>query len=132
MLGESGRPLAILANALIALRAVMPNAFAFDEMLRAPLLMQALEDKPGFTPRPVTDVDVGIVQDRLQHLGLKRLSKDVTHQAVEIRAHECRFHPVRDYLEDLKWDAVAIEQPAVVLFRMRRHRILQVKSALYF
>ena len=104
ILGESGKPLAVLANALIALRAVMPGAFAFDEMLRAPLLVQALEDVPDFAPRAVTDVDVGIVQDRLQHLGLKRLSKDVTHQAVDVCAHEHRFHPVRDYLNSLQWD----------------------------
>ena len=75
VLGETGKPLAVLANALIVLRAVMPDAFAFDEMLRAPLLMRALEDVPDFMPRAVTDVDVGMVQDRLQHLGLKRLAR---------------------------------------------------------
>ena len=63
MLGETGKPLAVLANALIVLRAVMPDTFAFDEMLRAPLLMRALEDVPDFMPRAVTDVDVGMVQD---------------------------------------------------------------------
>ena len=104
VLGETGKPLAVLANALIVLRAVMPDTFAFDEMLRAPLLMRALEDVPDFMPRAVTDVDVGIVQDRLQHLGLKRLSKDVAHQAVDVCAHEHRFHPVRDYLNGLQWD----------------------------
>jgi predicted P-loop ATPase len=103
--GDSGRPLAVLANALAVLRAEMPDAFAYDEMLCAPLLMQALEDElPDFTPRPVTDVDVAIVQERLQHLGLKRLSKDVVHQAVDVRGHECRFHPVQDYLTRLQWD----------------------------
>ena len=104
VLGETGKPLAVLANALIVLRAVMPDTFAFDEMLRAPLLMRALEDVPDFMPRAVTDVDVGMVQDRLQHLGLKRLSKDVAHQAVDVCAHEHRFHPVKDYLNDLQWD----------------------------
>jgi predicted P-loop ATPase len=104
VLGETGKPLAVLASALAALRAVMPDAFALDEMLRAPLLMQPLEDTPDFTPRPVTDVDVGVVQDRLQHLGLKRLSKDIVHQAVDVRAHERRFHPVKDYLSGLVWD----------------------------
>ena len=104
VLGETGKPLAVLANALIVLRAVMPDTFAFDEMLRAPLLMRALEDVPDFMPRAVTDVDVGMVQDRLQHLGLKRLSKDVAHQAVDVCAHEHRFHPVKDYLNGLQWD----------------------------
>jgi predicted P-loop ATPase len=42
----------------------------------------------------------------LQRLGLKQLSKDVAHQAVEMLAHEHRFHPVRDYLDGLRWDGI--------------------------
>src|SRR5262249_53285955 len=53
-----------------------------------------------------SDIDVGIVQDRLQHFGLKRVAKDVVHQGIDMRAHECRFHPVRDYLTALRWDGV--------------------------
>ena len=104
--GQAGQALSVLASVLVALRAEMPETFAFDEMLRAPVLMQSLTGDTDFVPRPCTDVDVGIVQERLQHLGLKKISKDVAHQAVEIRAHECRFHPVRDYLEALEWDGV--------------------------
>ena len=107
VLGETGKPLAVLANALAAMRAVMPGVFAYNEMLRVPLLMQPLEDRPEPLPRPVTDVDVGVVQERLQHLGLKRLSKDIVHQAVDVRAHERRFHPVKDYLGGLQWDGIA-------------------------
>jgi hypothetical protein len=70
--------------------------------------MESLEETElNFTSRPVTDVDVGIVQERLQRLGLKRISKDVAHQAVDVRAHERRFHPVRDYLSELEWDGTA-------------------------
>jgi hypothetical protein len=45
--GETGRPLAVLASALAVLRAVMPDAFAYDEMLYTPLLMHSLEDEPN-------------------------------------------------------------------------------------
>jgi predicted P-loop ATPase len=101
---NSGKPLAILANALTGLRAVMPDTFAYDEMLNAPLLMQPLGNVDDFRPRPLTDIDVGLVQEHLQNLGLERISKDTMHQAVDVRAHERRFHPVRDYLNGLTWD----------------------------
>jgi predicted P-loop ATPase len=102
---SKGKPLPILNNAVIGLKAEMPDHFALDEMLCAPMLMQPLEDGATFfEPRPVTDVDVGIVQQQLQRLGLARLGKDTMHQAVDIRAHGCRFHPVKDYLTGLTWD----------------------------
>jgi hypothetical protein len=85
--GDTGKPLPILHNALIALRAVMPQTFAYDEMLRAPMLMTSLRVEGAFEPRPVRDVDVGVVQEKVQRLGLKRISKDVMHQAVDLRAH---------------------------------------------
>jgi predicted P-loop ATPase len=100
-----GQPLPILANALIGLRAEFADAFAYDEMLCAPKLMCPLDQtEADFSPRPLTDVDVGIVQKCLQHLGLARLGKDVMHQAIDIRAYECRFHPVQTYLSGLLWD----------------------------
>ncbi len=105
--GERGQPLSVLASVLVGLRHEYPDAFSFDEMLRVAVLRQALTERPDCVPRPCTDVDVGTVQERLQQLGLKRISKDVMHQAIEIRAHECRFHPVQDYLNTLEWDGVA-------------------------
>jgi len=99
-----GEPLPILANALIALEATMPAAFAYDEMIRATMLMTPLKPEADFLPRTVRDVDVGLAQEKLQHLGLTRVSKDTVHQAVDIRASERRFHPVRDYLSSLSWD----------------------------
>src|SRR5262249_49710192 len=102
--GKDGMPLPVLANALIGVRAVWPDAIAYDEMLCAPMLMQPLTGENDFSPRPLTDVDVGIMQEELQHLGLKRIGKDTMHQAVDVRAMERSFHPVRQYLDDLKWD----------------------------
>jgi predicted P-loop ATPase len=101
---ENGRPLPNLANAMIAIESVMPQVFAYDEMLRAPMLMAPMKPEDAFKPRIVRDVDIGIVQEKLQHLGLKRISKDTTHQAVDMRAHSRPFHPVRDYLDALMWD----------------------------
>lgn len=106
--GDTGRPLSVLASVLVGLRAEMPKAFAFDEMLSASLLMHPIDgsDALSFEPRPCTDVDVTIVQERLQRFGLKRTGKDTIHQAVDVVAYECRFHPVRDYLGALQWDGL--------------------------
>ncbi|MDA9508089.1 virulence-associated E family protein [Bradyrhizobium sp. CCBAU 11386] len=107
MKSETGKPIPNLANALIGLRAEMPDSFAHDDMASVAMLMRPIEpERTDFSPRPCNDVDVGVVQERLQHLGLTRLSKDVIHQAVDIRAAECHFHPVRTYLSNLTWDRV--------------------------
>ena len=101
---DTGKLLPVLANAIIVIRATMPEALAFDEMLRGPLLLKALEDSDDRLPRPVTDVDVAVIQKQLQHIGLARIGKDPVHQAVDVVAYENRFHPVRDYLNRLQWD----------------------------
>src|SRR4029453_18664466 len=90
VLGETGRPLAVLANTLIALRTVLPDLFIYDEMRCAVILTRSLDvkEEPHFVPRPAGDIDVGLVQERLQHLGLKRIAKDVVHQAVVVIASE--------------------------------------------
>ena len=96
---DRGDPHGNLFNVMLALRSEpgLQDVFAFDEMLRAPLLMKPV-------CRPITDVDVGVLQEWLQKSGLERVSKDVVHQAVDLRANELAFHPVRDYLESVKWD----------------------------
>jgi predicted P-loop ATPase len=110
MTNARGEPLPNLANIMVALRsdAILKDAFAFDEMQRAPILMQRITtDEIGFNQRPVTDADVSALQERLQLAGLYNISKDAVHQAVDLRAHECAFHPVREYLASLEWDGTA-------------------------
>jgi predicted P-loop ATPase len=105
-------PLSNLANAMVALRAdaALRDMLAYDEMLRAPILNHPVPVWGGerqserFALRPVTDTDVSILQEFLQRAGLRSIGKDTTHQAVDIRAHENTRHPVRDYLNALKWD----------------------------
>jgi predicted P-loop ATPase len=50
------------------------------------------------------DNDVTEMQEFLQRAGLRLISKEVVHQAVDLAANEHRFHPVREYLDRLKWD----------------------------
>ena len=96
MRDDKGRPLANLANALLGLRSdpKLKDALAFDEMLCAVLLNGA----------PIRDVEVTAIQEHLQYAGLRWVTKDTTHSAVDERASERPFHPVRDYLSGLTWD----------------------------
>jgi predicted P-loop ATPase len=104
-----GKIVANLNNALLALRgdAAFKNLFAYDEMARAAMLMRPLDEPAdAFTPRPVTDVIVGKIQEMLQKIALVRLTRETTHQAIDIIAYDQRFHPVHDYLDGLIWDGV--------------------------
>ena len=104
---DAGDAVINLANAMTALRFApeLSGCFRFDEMLQVPVLVRPLpKGKPGVLPRPVRDTDVSIVQEWLQRNKLRRLGKDIVHQAVALRAEENAFHPVRDYLNGLRWD----------------------------
>ena len=109
----TGRIIPNLANVLAALRALpeVAEAFAYDRMLRVTILRKELPVAPGGEsasagplPRSVRDEDVSQLQERLQHQGMPKIGKDQVHQAVDQRAMERAFHPVRDYLEGVLWD----------------------------
>jgi len=114
MAGSKGQVLSTLANALLALREdpAFRGTLAYNEMMRAPMLMCPVPvhgtaaKADGFKPRPVRDDDVSSIQEWLQIAGLPHIGKDVTHQAVDLRARECSFHPVQNYLDSLAWDGV--------------------------
>ena len=111
---ERGEPRGNLANVMMALRddQHFERMFGYDEMMRAPMLLEPVpsiiiqHDPARFTPRPVSDADVGAVQEWLQLACLEGLSKDTTHQAVDLRATERSYHPVRDYLNACRWDGI--------------------------
>jgi predicted P-loop ATPase len=106
---ERGGAIGNLANAMTALRSALElrDCFALDLMQRVPVLVKPLP-KGGAEelPRPVLDDDVSQVQEWLQRHELRRLGRDIAHQAVDLRAGERAFHPVRDYLNALRWDGV--------------------------
>jgi predicted P-loop ATPase len=109
--GETNRPLPILANVMTGLREdpALTDCVARDEMFCGTMLMRSIPESDvgnETLPRPMTDRDVAAVQEYLQRAGLRRVGHDVVHQGVELRAAECAYHPVRDYLEALTWDGV--------------------------
>lgn len=109
---ESDRPLPILANAMRALRMApeLTDAFGLDEMQRTAIQLRELPIAPGAepvagsVPRPVRDADVSQLQEWLQWQGLPKIGRETIHQAVDQRAGERAFHPVRDYLAAVQWD----------------------------
>jgi hypothetical protein len=81
------------------------ECFARDDMFCGTMLVKPIPSVLSQTglPRPITDGDVTALQEYLQRAGL-RVGKDVTHQAVDLRARELAYHPVQKYLRGLKWD----------------------------
>jgi predicted P-loop ATPase len=113
LVDDRGRVVANLANAMIALRAdpSLSGTVAFDEMQQDAMLAELLPIAPNAkcagldpVPRPLRDEDVSQLQEWLQHQGLPRIGREIVHQAVDQRARECSFHPVRDWLDGLEWD----------------------------
>ena len=108
IMNERGRPASSLANALHALRNAreLRDLFSRDDLARVDMLDRPVPKAIGRFdgPSPVRDTDVSAVQEWLQWAGLVGLSKDTAHQAVERRACERAYHPVRDYLNGLHWD----------------------------
>ena len=110
---DMGNAVANVANALLALSndPAISTCFEFDEMQRDVMLVRpipfqesgALSNEPH-QRRVVTDVDATGVQVYLQRTGLPRIGKDTIFQAIDARARQCSVHPVRDYLDGLKWD----------------------------
>ncbi len=106
-------PIPNLANAMLGLRHVpaLARAFAFDEMQRAAMLVapipNVLNRVEQQLPRLVTDTDAVQLQEWLQREGLTRISKETVHSAIDLRAQENAFHPVRSYLDSLRWDGEA-------------------------
>lgn len=106
---DTGKLLPVVANALEALRSdpAVQDAVAFDEMLRAPVLLHEVGKTISFPPfdrRPLIDNDVVDFQTWIQRAGLRRISKETVRDAINVRAVENSYHPVRDYLELLQWD----------------------------
>jgi predicted P-loop ATPase len=104
---EGDKPVPTAANALTALTydPAIRDAFAYDEMLCAPVMLHEI-GRIDTRDRLVRDEDVTNLQVYLQRAGLKRIGRDAVRDAMRAHALEHSFHPVRDYLRALEWDGV--------------------------
>jgi hypothetical protein len=104
-----GRPLSNLANVMLALRndEAVKNMLAYDEMYCGEVMIRKIGSQVDLArPKPVEDVDATAIQEWVQLNGLPLIGRDIVHRAIDLRAHEQRFHPVRDYLDGLVWDSI--------------------------
>jgi hypothetical protein len=104
-----GWPLANIANAMLALRndPAVKDMLAHDEMFCGEVLVKEIGGKIDVDPpKPCNDVDVTAIQEWFQLSGLPLIGQETVHKAIDLRAHERRFHPVRDYLSNLQWDGM--------------------------
>jgi hypothetical protein len=101
---EAGSPKPCLANAITALRlaAQWHGVLAYNEFS---LSTVALEPPPWADGQKGawTDQEDRLAADWFQHAGIA-VNVEVASQAVQTVAQEQCFHPVRDYLEGLRWD----------------------------
>ena len=127
---NEGQPVASLANAVAALRnePALSGLVANDAMLSLPMLKrpvprwQQADNSSDFKRRPVNDTEIDGIQQWLQLAGLARLGHDAVHQAVELCADDCKFHPLHDYLNGLNWDRKARIDKWLSNFRERLAR----------
>ena len=108
--GATGKPLANIANALLALRrdSGIQDAFAYDLMGRTTMLMHPIGSPVAPSePRAILDEDVAYVAEYLQQAGLKHIGASIVRDAIGARASENAYHPVQDYLDRLKWDGLS-------------------------
>ena len=107
---QTGALIANLANAVVALAEApeLAGLLAFDEMARAALLNRPLpQARDKFDQHPLSDTDASVLQQWLQDAGLRKIGREAVHQAIDIVAHRAAFHPVRNYLNGLRWDGTA-------------------------
>jgi hypothetical protein len=103
-----GRPLSNLSNAMLALRndPAVCGMLGYDQMCCDEMLIKNINGKPNLPAvRPIADVDVVALQEWFQLNELPLIGLETVHKAVGFRAHDCPFHPVRNYLNGLRWDS---------------------------
>jgi len=106
ILSDKGKQLPILANAITALHyePEWTDVLAFDEFS---LNIITQKPTPWGSPPAIgwTDRNDYLAAEWLQHRGIL-VNSSIANQAIITVAGDRRFHPVRNYLNALKWDGI--------------------------
>jgi predicted P-loop ATPase len=97
---DTGKIICNVHNAIIAIDGLFEGEFALDEMTQKIVMLQE-------NNRQLCDNDVTNYQSILQEKGFARLALQTVEQAIAFKANDWSFHPVKEYLESLKWDGKA-------------------------
>lgn len=112
--GENG-PYATVANTVLILGCdeEIAGTVAYDEFAHRvvitkppPVPFIGAVQAAGPYPRSVADTDVTLLQGYVQRTYAMRISQAIAQQAVLTAAEIHRVHPVREWLEGLRWDGV--------------------------
>lgn len=87
----------------------MQGATGYDEFLCRVMVAGSIPKEPNLAPtrgswRTVQDRDYTAIQELCQRSGLEKISRDIVINGIQKHAYGFPFHPVRNYLEGLKWD----------------------------
>ncbi|WP_238322021.1 virulence-associated E family protein [Komagataeibacter europaeus] len=111
--GAGGRIVPSLSNCLVLLGhdARLRGMLAWDEFScrhiitrAAPPPYDSAQPAPGPYPRPMEDMDAALIQAYLQRAYDLPVSRTVGEQACRTAAMMRRTHPVREWLDGLRWD----------------------------
>jgi predicted P-loop ATPase len=98
-------PKPLLANCITALRTApeWAGVLGFNDMSLGAVLLKAAPWGEGAPGEEWTDHEDRLTADWLHHVGIY-VSVEVAGQAVQAVARDRSFHPVKEYLDSLKWD----------------------------
>jgi predicted P-loop ATPase len=94
--------------AIVRLHPQLKGCLRYNEFADAIAVSAALPWEKTFTgERALNDTDITALRQWIERgeIGVAA-SKDNAYDAVDLQAKRFRFHPVRDYLQSLKWDGV--------------------------
>jgi hypothetical protein len=105
-----GRPLTILPNILTRMRTAPElkdllryNEFTLKIIVTRPILYHTHAPNETY-PKFLEDNDETQINEYLQRTGLLNIASWTLHDAIVACAKENAFHPIRDYLNGLRWD----------------------------